>query len=316
MLAILTLLQTHRRMTARQLAEWLEIHLRTVYRCIDALYASGVPIVAETGRNGGYSIPESVRLDQVLFTLAEQKALLHAAQFARESGYPDELALEQAVAKICRKMPPDQTERLEEKTAALAVIRSPAMTGEVGKLKAIEHAIESRTRIQIDYRAGYDDAPTARLVDPYSLVHWRERWYVAGYCHLRGAFRCFRVDRIDRIQFTEAVFERDPSFSARDVLLREWLADPANPDGTVRVRIEGTSQALKELCGHWAFGRGLVERKGGQAVFSMDEFYLFTYAPYYLLSFGGKIRIAEPESLRKCLAEVAYRLYRHHGQQE
>ncbi|OUM94873.1 MAG: hypothetical protein A9Z00_09275 [Thermobacillus sp. ZCTH02-B1] len=53
-------------MTARHLAEELEVHIRTVYRCIDALCASGVPIAAETGRKGGYYLPAHVKLEPLL----------------------------------------------------------------------------------------------------------------------------------------------------------------------------------------------------------------------------------------------------------
>ncbi|UVI29409.1 helix-turn-helix transcriptional regulator [Paenibacillus spongiae] len=52
MLGILMLLRARKRMTARQLAEQLEIHIRTVYRCIDALCISGVPIVRKRGETG------------------------------------------------------------------------------------------------------------------------------------------------------------------------------------------------------------------------------------------------------------------------
>jgi len=97
MLAILMLLRARNKMTASQLAEELEIHIRTVYRCIDALCASGVPIVSETGRNGGYFIRENVKLDPLFFDAEEHKALLHAAQFVRESGYPQMEALNRAI---------------------------------------------------------------------------------------------------------------------------------------------------------------------------------------------------------------------------
>lgn len=56
MLSILWLLKTRKQLTAKELAEELEISIRTVYRYIDALCASGVPIIADAGHNGGYSL--------------------------------------------------------------------------------------------------------------------------------------------------------------------------------------------------------------------------------------------------------------------
>ncbi|GBK60399.1 hypothetical protein PbDSM24746_04030 [Paenibacillus macerans] len=85
-------------MTARQLADELEIHIRTVYRCIDSLCASGVPITADSGPNGGYRILGDFMESPLLFDADEQKALVHASIFAREAGYPFSAALERAVA--------------------------------------------------------------------------------------------------------------------------------------------------------------------------------------------------------------------------
>lgn len=88
MLSILWLLKSQRRITAKQLAEKLEINIRTVYRYIDALCASGVPIIADSGHNGGYRILGQFNDAPLVFDLDEQKALIHAAAFAQEAGYP------------------------------------------------------------------------------------------------------------------------------------------------------------------------------------------------------------------------------------
>jgi predicted DNA-binding transcriptional regulator YafY len=102
MLAILWLLNTRRRMTAREIADTLEIHIRTVYRYIDGLCASGVPIEAEAGHDGGYRLPVHFRDIPLFFDMEEQKALVHAAVFARQAGYPFGEALDRAITKIER----------------------------------------------------------------------------------------------------------------------------------------------------------------------------------------------------------------------
>jgi predicted DNA-binding transcriptional regulator YafY len=97
MLSILWLLKTGKRMTAKQLAEELEINIRTVYRYIDALCASGVPIISDAGHNGGYSLLNDFTKAPLFFDSDEQKAMIHAASFASEAGYPFSEALDAAV---------------------------------------------------------------------------------------------------------------------------------------------------------------------------------------------------------------------------
>jgi predicted DNA-binding transcriptional regulator YafY len=84
MLAILWMLNSGEKITAKQISDKLEINIRTVYRYIDSLCASGVPIVSEAGQNGGYSLLNNFIHAPLFFDMKEQKALLHAAVFANE----------------------------------------------------------------------------------------------------------------------------------------------------------------------------------------------------------------------------------------
>lgn len=98
MLSILWMLRSGKKMTAQQIADELEIHVRTVYRCIDSLCASGAPIIADSGPNGGFRILGPFAESPLMFDAEEQKALVHASIFAKETGYPFTDALERAIA--------------------------------------------------------------------------------------------------------------------------------------------------------------------------------------------------------------------------
>ena len=87
MMAILWMLNSGRKITAKQISEKLEINIRTVYRYIDALSTSGVPIISDTGHNGGYTLLNNFIESPLLFDVEEQTALFHAAAFAEEAGY-------------------------------------------------------------------------------------------------------------------------------------------------------------------------------------------------------------------------------------
>lgn len=311
MFAVLLLLRARRRMTARQLAEELEIHIRTVYRCIDALCVSGVPIVSETGRDGGYYLADNFKLEPLFFDEQEQKSLLHAARFVRESGYPHEEALNRAVAKIKRYAPAEQAERLETQEAYLEVMHPPANSGQMTMLREIESAMDAQTSVELHYDAGYGGTPSIRKFDPYGIVHWKGKWYAVGYCHLREEIRHFRVDRIREVRSVDSPFQRPPSFSARDSLLESLLPEAGNEAGSrsITVSIQGSPQALDDLCGHWLFSRALVERTANHSVFQMDERSLYLHTPYYLLSFGGAIQVLQPSELRDTLADIAESLH-------
>jgi len=314
MLAILLLLRSRERLTARQLAKELEIHVRTVYRLIDALCMSGVPVVSETGRNGGYYIPDHFKLEPLFFDPEEQKALLQAARFARDSGYPHEAALARAVAKIKRYAGEEQAKRLEAQEAGLEAAHPPMDAELKARLAMLEKATDAARSVEIRYEAGYSEATSKRLFDPYGLVNWKGKWYAAGYCHLRGEIRHFRVDRIRGLRLTGQTFVRPRHFSARQSLLENLLPgmEGGDEEHLVPVYIEGPPSALDDLCGHWLFARALKERTENQAHFRMDEHSLYLNAPYYLLSFGGKIRIAHPPELRECMAEIAESLLRYY----
>ena len=100
MMAILWMLNSGKKITAKQISEKLEMNIRTVYRYIDALSASGVPIISDTGHNGGYTLLNHFIESPLLFDVDEQTALLHAAAFAKEAGYFSGEALNRATSKL------------------------------------------------------------------------------------------------------------------------------------------------------------------------------------------------------------------------
>ncbi|MBW7459099.1 HTH domain-containing protein, partial [Paenibacillus sepulcri] len=121
LLAVLWLLTSRKRMTAAQLAEELECSVRTVYRYIDALCATGVPVVAEPGHEGGYSLLKPFMDAPLFFDEDERKSMVHAALFAEHAGYPHKEALERALSKIKLYTNKDQLEALERHTRGFDV---------------------------------------------------------------------------------------------------------------------------------------------------------------------------------------------------
>ena len=106
-----------------------------------------------------------------VFEADEQKALLHAAAFAREAGYPSEEPLNRAVSKIKRYTNPEQLERLERHESSIEAIHPPTASSLTRILHEIEAGIDRQSSLEIDYATGYDGITQPRILDPYGLVH-------------------------------------------------------------------------------------------------------------------------------------------------
>lgn len=304
MLSILWMLKQRRR-TAAELAEELELSIRSVYRYIDSLCASGVPVIADSGPGGGFRLPESFIEAPLFFDADERRALVQASAFARGSGYPYEEALDGAIAKLKRYSNPEQLARMERHGRGLELLHPPS----AGELKPLLEELESCAAdgltLKMDYRKGNGDSVSSRCIDPYGLVLWKGQWYMAGYCHQRQEVRSFRVDRIAGLEPTGAGFSRPSGFSAREFLLDSLLPGQNKTSELVSVVIESAEGILNDLCSHWLFGHALQQRSAGEARFLVDEATLYRYAPYFLLPYGKALVISEPAALRHKLAAIA-----------
>lgn len=308
MLAILWMLNSGSKINAKQIAEKLEINIRTVYRYIDSLCASGVPIVSDAGQNGGYSLLSNFIHAPLFFDIEEQKALLHAAVFANEAGYPFSESLNNATQKLKMYSNREQERILNRHLASFEVLNRDIAPSVKLTLEELERAVANEYSVEIEYRTSHDEQPRPRVIDPYGMLYWNNKWYTVGFCHLRNEIRSFRAERIFRIQRTQMMFKRPEAFSARKFFIQNLLPDSESKDELATVIICGRSEALDDLCIHWFLGHHLKERTSNQAVFLLDERALHAYVPHFLLSYGKAIQVIEPQSLKKKLVSVASEL--------
>lgn len=259
-LALLELLQDHRRLTGAELAERLGVHPRTVRRYAARLVELGVPVAAERGRNGGYRLRSSHRLPPLMLSDDEALAVALGLLASRAMGVvtattgPD---AEAAFAKILRVVPDTLRERIAAVSAAvgLAVPDRDGPTPRTAAVLTLASAADQRRRVRLTYVAGTGERSTREL-DPHGLVVRRGRWYVTGYDHRRSEIRTFRVDRIAALQMLDEGFTapehvdpatyadtslpRVPRVHAVQVVLRAPLAD-------VRRRLPTSMATLTEV---------------------------------------------------------------------
>ncbi|MBT2636641.1 YafY family protein [Bacillus sp. ISL-39] len=310
MLAILWMLRSGEKITAKQISEKLEMNIRTVYRYIDTISTSGVPIISEPGHNGGYTLLNNFIEAPLFFDFEEQTSLFHAAVFAEEAGYYGGEALNRAISKLSKYSNQEQVTKINQHLTSLEVISRLSSLSMEPFLKELEQAVADGYSVKILYHKSGEK--NYRLVDPYRIIYWNNKWYVIGFCHLRNDIRSFRVDRIESLMLTENKFNRPENFSARDFFMKNLLPTIEDKEGITSLVINGNESTLNDVCQHWFLGHYLHERNSNQAVFLLEKDIVHTYIPYLLLPYGKSIQIIEPISLKKRLIEVLSELIKFH----
>jgi len=214
---------------ARDLSEALEVSERTIYRDIQDLMASGVPIEGEAGV--GYVLHAGFDLPPLMFKEQELEALALGARII-ESWADTELAeaASDAIAKIEAVIP----ERLRGFMASTALLAPPSHQMEPLSfdLAALRRAIRSRAKVSF----GYTDIVhqrSQRTVRPLSLAYFGPVWLLAAWCDLREDFRTFRLDRIRDFSVSLEHFRLERGKTLHDFLKRPqtWTRSALSPAG-------------------------------------------------------------------------------------
>lgn len=211
---IIQYLRSRRLTTAKWLAERLEVSERTIYRDIQDLMASGVPIDGEAGV--GYVLNHHFDIPPIMFTKEEVEALVIAARFSKTwAGNKLAHSAELALAKIEAVMPKELKDELAKPKVYTPSFLVPNSTKD--RLDDIRNAINSKYIITIEYLS-LNEESSVRNLYPLGLFFWGKAWTLASWCELRQDFRSFRVDRINAVKISQNTF-RDSS----DISLKNFL---------------------------------------------------------------------------------------------
>lgn len=312
MLAILWMLRSGKKVTAKEISEKLEMNIRTVYRYIDTISTSGVPVISEPGHNGGYTLLNNFIEAPLFFDSEEQTSLFHAAVFAEEAGYYGGEALNRAISKLRNYSNQEQETKINQHVTILEVINRLSPHSMEPFLKELQQAVADGYSVTFLYCKGGEKQLNDRLVDPYKMIYWNTKWYVIGFCHLRNDLRSFRVDRMESLMLSENKFNRPENFSARDFFTKSLLPMIEGKEEIISLVISGEKSVLADICQHWFLEHYLQERTSNQAVFLLEKDVLHTYVPYLLLPYNKSIQVIEPMSLKERLIEVLTELIEFH----
>jgi predicted DNA-binding transcriptional regulator YafY len=251
-LALLTLLQTHRQWSGPELARRLGVTARTLRRDIDRLRELGYRVEAARGATGGYRLEAGSALPPLLLTDEEAVTMAIGLRLAASQGLVDgELTTLGALAKFEQVLPA----ALRRRVGALAshVLAGPTRAAEVSPdlLGQLALACRDRERIRFRYIAA-DGAETDRVVEPHSLVAADRRWFFVAWDRTRDDWRTFRVDRMSRFLGTRVHDEARalPAADAAEFVAAAVTSLGARVEAAVVMRM--SIDRVRAHLGEWA----------------------------------------------------------------
>lgn len=199
---------------AQDIANRLEVSTRTIYRDMDTLTASGVPVQGERGV--GYMITEAISLPPLTLTAPELEALnLGLAIVAQAADETLKSAADTLAAKVDAVLPAQTIAEADAWKFAVYPFADP--TRNLSHMPLLRSAIKARQKVRLTYtsRAG---AVTARVIRPLHMEYWGRVWTLTAWCELRAAFRVFRLDLIESAEALPELFVDEPGKTIADYL--------------------------------------------------------------------------------------------------
>lgn len=213
--------------------------MRTIYRDVEALSASGVPVYAERGRHGGIELLAGFRTDVTGLTADESRALFILAAQGAHAALGLDAALGSALRKVMAALPAPYRPAAEVTSRRILVDATRWKGGPqpAVDLDVLQDAVFTDRRLRLRYRHSGAKESSTYTVDPYGLVSKAGVWYLVA--DRRARPRLFRADRVHSATLLTDPVKRRPGVELADAweeLRRQVEERPGGLDVTVRVR--------------------------------------------------------------------------------
>lgn len=303
LMAITMILLNRKRVQAQELADKLEVSLRTIYRDLESLSMAGIPLVSYTGTDGGYEIMEGYRLDRQMLTFDELTALVTALRGLQSTQALEASNIDRLLEKVGTLVSQAEQERFSG-GHQLQIDFAPWKNSdsERKKYESLLQAVKGLKRIRFHYlNAKGED--TERCIEPTGLALKGYVWYLHGYCLSRRAFRTFRLSRIRDLQVLEETFI--PRDLTEDQNPRwEWKRDANCPKVDLVLRISGDAK----VHGADRFEEHEIERQADGTILVRTSLPEGKWLTNFLLQFGTDLLVLEPAYMAGKLQEAALKI--------
>jgi predicted DNA-binding transcriptional regulator YafY len=307
LVATLLLLQSHKRVTVAQVAAELEVSERTARRDLEALSTAGIPVYAQPGRGGGWSLVGGSRTDLSGLTAAEARTLFSVVGPAALSDAPAP-ELRAALRKLVRALP--EPFRRSAEAAGSSIMVDAGEWGEQVRpyrpphLDALQQATLEGVQIRLGY-SGRGGTTSNRVVSPLGLVTKASVWYLVA--NTAAGIRTFRVSRVTAVESINQPVIRPSDFD----LAEHWRQIVARVDelrAPTSVRAVARAEDVRVL--RWIFGtyaHVTAELEGDRVEVTLAGRDVDGIVRQ-IAGFGNRLEVIDPPEARRLLAEIGREL--------
>jgi predicted DNA-binding transcriptional regulator YafY len=288
LLGIVVYLLNREIVNANTLAEKFEVSVRTIQRDIETLNLSGIPIISIQGTNGGYGIVDNFKLEKQIASIEDYQFIITALT-GMNSAYNNK-KLQGTLEKLLSISKQEQSVNSKVK---LDFSVSREGNNIDNYLKIVEDAIDKKKVLEFEYTSSYGDK-TLRTVEPIGVIYKWYAWYMLGYCCDKKDYRMFKVARMRNLK------KQDKPFSIIHESFNNLLARQERQDRRDYMDVKLSCKGEIRISIEEYFPNASITEKGD------GDFIIQFRAPDneigwkgLILTYGNKIKIIEPEELRK-----------------
>ncbi|WP_371381024.1 helix-turn-helix transcriptional regulator [Sporomusa aerivorans] len=272
--------------TAKELADRFGVSTRTIYRDIDVLSSTGVPVYTNKGNGGGIHLLESYAIERTLISEQESENLLLAIKTLQATQYPELDMILEKMGAIFKHAPDHDWVEVDFSPWGSA-------PNDKNKFNDIKRAMLQRQVLCFDYVDG-EGHKSNRLAEPAKLLFKDNAWYLVAHCRQRQAQRTFRISRMKNLKTLTETFT--PQVSPQP----EPAESKAEKQPLVSLKLRFQAKVLNRLYDY--FADSLISHNADGS-FTLDAVLPEGEWLYgYILSLGSFVEVQEPEHVRQLIA--------------
>lgn len=201
LLGILNIMANRDKVTVKELSERFEVSRRTIFRDIDTLNKSGIPITADYGVHGGVSIMKGYSYKNNIFSKSDIKNMFTALGALKSINNNED------IINLIAKVVPDEAKNIFSESDYLIDLSSWFKdSATMKKVSDLHEAIENNKAVCIEYIS--KNSRKMRIIYPHKIVFKQSYWYVYALCEENNEFRLFKTNRIVSYKILNKTFEK------------------------------------------------------------------------------------------------------------